>query len=353
MTLTDARSIKKSGGEVNWLPTMGWFFDQVGDAVREHGGTVNKYLNDSVVATFPMDKAAEAINSAILIQERISEAHRDNTYRCNCAIGIATGRVVEFTNGIYTDYIGGSVDTSERLSDGANAGAIFVDESTRNASNMMTVFSHYGNAVSREGGQYLAKVEELPTGWDAERIRYHEILWAAQPYGVRSSTVTEISVQNNTSVPSAERRRPTQPPWQRGILSSWNDDRDYGFVRGSDGGSYYLHRDSTCAGMPSIRTGDTVFFVAEPSHQEGRSPRATCAVSSGAELTVRVDRVCSAFGFSRVSDGQGAVRDLFLDLGPGAQDRYHIGQHVQIRLSHNAKGPVGMILADEIEALSA
>ncbi|MEV4316761.1 adenylate/guanylate cyclase domain-containing protein [Actinocrispum sp. NPDC049592] len=353
MTLTDARSIKKSGGEVNWLPTMGWFFDQVGDAVREHGGTVNKYLNDGVVATFPMDKAAEAINSAILIQERISEAHRDNTYRCNCAIGIATGRVVEFTNGIYTDYIGGSVDTSERLSDGANAGAIFVDESTRNASNMMNVFSHYGNAVSREGGQYLAQVEELPTGWDAERIRYYEILWAAQSFGVRTSTVTEISVQNNSPAPSAEKRRSSQTPWQQGVLSRWNDDRDFGFVRDGDGESYYLHRDSTCVGTLPIRTGDTVFFVAEPSHQDGRSARATCALASGAELTVRVDKVFPAFGFSRVSDGKGVVQDLFLDLGYGAQDRYHIGQHVRIRLSHNAKGPVGVVLADEIDALSA
>lgn len=351
VTLTDAVSIKLLG-EANWLPTMAWFFDQVGDAVTQQGGTICKYPNDGIVATFPVDLAAEAINSAIQVQERIVDAQRENTYRCNCAIGIATGRVVEFSNGFSTDYIGAIVDRSARLCDAANAGAVFVDEATVGASNMMRVFSNYGNVINREGGQYLSSVEELPAAGFTERIRYHEVLWAAQPFSVRASEVTKISdVPKQPTEQAQEPRRKTE--WMRGTVTRWYPDRDSGLVITAAGDTHYLHARHLCAGLTQLDAGTTVFFRSEPTFGEGRHAKAVCALPLGVELPVTLDRIFPAFGFHRLTDTANKSQDLFLDLGHGAQERYERGQQIRVHVGENPRGPVGIVLGSEPRALSA
>ncbi|PRY35130.1 adenylate/guanylate cyclase domain-containing protein [Umezawaea tangerina] len=350
VTLTDATSMKALG-DANWLPTMAWFFEQVGDAVTQQGGTICKYLNDGVEATFPVDLAAEAINSGIQVQERIVEAQRDNTYRCNCSIGIATGRVVEFNSGAYTDYVGAVVDRSARLAYAANAGAIFVDEATVGASNMMRVFSNYGNVINREGGQYLSPLEELPAAGFPERISYHEILWAAQPFSVRASEVTKIGdmpIPDRSPAPKPLQRR----EWLRGTVSRWDDERGNGFLSTSTG-TYFLHRSHLAAGISRIDVGTTVFFLGEEAHGAGRHPRAVCALPVGAELSVRIDKIRTAFGFHRLADSRNFGRELFLDLGRGAESRFQLGQQVRVRVTENQEGPVGAVIVPEQQALSA
>ncbi|MEU3770784.1 hypothetical protein AB0E55_37465 [Amycolatopsis keratiniphila] len=352
VTLTDAVTLKTLTGDANWLPTIAWFFDQVGESVERQGGDVSKYLNDGVVAAFPIDRAAEAINAAILVQERINEAQRENSYRCNCAIGVATGRAVQFPGGAAPTFIGPVADRAERLSDGANAGAIFVDEATVGAANMMMVFSTYGNVINREGSQYLAALEELPAEGAGVRIAYHEILWAAQSFGVRSRAVTKIN-----TVASATAAPPAQPSeriaWQRGTVSTWLEDRGIGFLAGQNGDTYYLHEDNLCPGTGKPTRGDTVFFIGQPAHGHGRHPRALCALPMGAELTVTLTKVFAAFGFCVLSDARGTRQELFLDLGHGAQDRYRTGQELTVRIDENRRGPAGLVLDSTVTELSA
>lgn len=351
VTLTDAVTLKTRTGDVSWLPTIAWFFDQVGEAVEHQGGAISKYLNDGVVAAFPIDRAAEAINAAIVVQERITEAQRENSYRCNCAIGVATGRAVEFPWSAGTDYIGPVADRAERLSDGANAGAIFVDEPTVGAANMMKVFATYGNVINREGSQYLATLEELPAEGAGERISYHEILWAAQSFGVRSRAVTKINVPPPIPADPAPVR--ARIAWQRGTVTTWLDERDIGFITGEHGETYYVHRDNVCLDAGELRRGDMVFFVAQPARDQDRNPKALCAIALGAELTVTLTKVFTAYGFCQLSDTRGTLQELFLDLGPGAQDRYRRGQELKIRIDSNRKGPAGFVLHTELEELSA
>jgi len=352
VTLTDAVTLKTRTGDVSWLPTIFWFFDQVGDAVEQQGGAISKYLNDGVVAAFPIDRAAEAINAAILVQERITEAQRENSYRCNCAIGVATGRAVEFPGGVDTTYIGPVADRAERLSDGANAGAIFVDEPTVGAANMMKVFATYGNVINREGSQYLATLEELPAEGAGERISYHEILWAAQSFGVRSRAVTKINVPPPV-VPPHPGPAHDRLTWQRGTVSNWLEQREIGFITGDRGETYYLHRDNICLGAGEVRRGETVFFVAQPAREQDRNPRALCAIPLGAEITVTITKIFTAFSFCQLSDTRGTLQELFLDLGPGAQGRYRRGQELKIKVNRNPKGPVGIMLNPAVEELSA
>ncbi|GHH46467.1 adenylate/guanylate cyclase domain-containing protein [Lentzea cavernae] len=351
VTLTDAVSMKEHG-DAHWLPTMGWFYDQVGDAVAGHGGTICKYLNDGVVATFSLDLGAEAINAAIQVQERIAEAQRENTYRCNCAIGIGAGKVVEFSNGVHADYIGTAVDRSARLANAANAGAIFVDNGTVDASNMMRVFANYGNVINREGGQYLSQVEELPAADFPERIKYREILWAAQPFSVRAREVTKIVDLPAPPVQKAAGNSQRRS-WLRGTVTRWAEDRANGFITAADGTTYFLHRTHLTGQNAHPTTGATVFFLPEAAHGEGRHARAVCALLLDSTLTVTVDRVCVAYGFHRLSDSRGFVQDLFLDLGPDAPSRFETGQRLEVRIAQNPRGPIGVITSAVPQALSA
>ncbi|MDX8145011.1 hypothetical protein SK854_23075 [Lentzea sp. BCCO 10_0061] len=349
VTLTDAAAMKKLS-DAHWLPTMGWFYDQVGDAVAGQGGVICKFLNDGIVATFSLDLGAEAINAAIQVQERIADAQRENTYRCNCAIGIGAGKVVEFSNGVYADYIGTVVDRSARLANAANAGAIFVDTGTVDASNMMRVFSNYGNVINREGGQYLAQIEELPATDFPERIKYREILWAAQPFSVRAREVTKI-----VDHPAPQIQQVQGPPqrreWLRGTVTRWAE--DHGFITAVDGTTYFLHCSHIAGQNTKPATGTTVFFLKEEARGDGKHARAVCVLLFGSELTVTVDRVCSTYGFHQLTDSRGFSQGLFIHLGADAQTRFRTGQQVYVQIEQNSRGPVGAIVPAEPQALSA
>ncbi|GLW93330.1 hypothetical protein Aglo03_41460 [Actinokineospora globicatena] len=66
-----------------------------------------------------------AVNAAITVQEKLRDARRDNTYLCDCSVGISQGKAVPFRNQQQLDYIGTSTDRAERPA--KDAGAIFVD----------------------------------------------------------------------------------------------------------------------------------------------------------------------------------------------------------------------------------
>ncbi|WP_440900402.1 hypothetical protein [Actinosynnema sp.] len=348
--LTGATELKTSSAEVSWLPTFGWFFDQVTESVTRNGGTVCKYLSSGVIATFPVVQAAQAINAAIAIQERLREAKRDNTYLCNCSVGITTGKVVPFVNGQQQDFIGTSVDQVERLALGGSPGAVFVDEETVSAANMMEVFSIYGNAVSREGRGYLGAPQKLPNAGSS--IDYREVLWDAQPFGVKSSMVTDMTApQGQAPTPPPPAVRPArgneQDPWVVGRVTRWDSVKGSGFASGRNGGTYYLHRDNLVRGVVDLAPGDEVFFLAEPQPDGGRNPRANVTVPLGALLDVELLRVREKYGFLDARDGKGFRRDLFVDLGPDAPLNYRVGQVLRIRVGSNPKGPVGLVQVDE------
>src|SRR6266567_2064399 len=122
------------------------YFTRVTDVIFDHGGTLDKYMGDAVMAVFgaPISKgndAANAVTSAIQIQRLLVELNRDAAARqwpeLRVGIGINTGSVIAGNIGSprRLDYtvVGDTVNTASRLMSNAEGGQILVSESTATA----------------------------------------------------------------------------------------------------------------------------------------------------------------------------------------------------------------------------
>src|SRR5881394_1045103 len=122
------------------------YFSAMTDIIFAHGGTLDKYLGDGLMALFgaptttPQD-AANAVNAAVAMQRRImginQELHEDGLPEIGVGMGLHTGEVTVGYIGSerrseYTA-IGDAVNTSSRLESNAKAGEILVSEATANA----------------------------------------------------------------------------------------------------------------------------------------------------------------------------------------------------------------------------
>jgi adenylate cyclase len=119
------------------------FFTRVTDLIFDHGGMIDKYIGDAVMAVFgaPISKgndAANAVESAIQIQRIMAEMNLDAEARhwpeLAVGIGINTGVVTAGNIGSprRLDYtvMGDSVNIASRLVAHARAGEIFISQST-------------------------------------------------------------------------------------------------------------------------------------------------------------------------------------------------------------------------------
>jgi len=122
------------------------YFTRVTDVIFDHGGTLDKYMGDAVMAVFgaPISKgndAANAVTSAIQIQRLLVELNHDAAARqwpeLRVGIGINTGSVIAGNIGSprRLDYtvVGDTVNTASRLMSNAEGGQILVSESTATA----------------------------------------------------------------------------------------------------------------------------------------------------------------------------------------------------------------------------
>jgi adenylate cyclase len=119
------------------------YFTRVTDVIFDHGGTLDKYIGDAVMAVFgaPISKgndAANCVESAIQIQQLLIELNRDAAARkwpeLRVGIGINTGIVTAGNIGSprRIDYtvIGDTVNTASRLMSNAAGGQILISDST-------------------------------------------------------------------------------------------------------------------------------------------------------------------------------------------------------------------------------
>lgn len=84
-----------------------------------------------------------------------------------------------------------------------------------------------------------------------------------------------------------------------------------------------------------------------PGRAAGRAGRADIILSAGTILAVRLTKIMEKFGFADVRDSRGSHRDLFIDLGPDARQRFALDQELTVRIARNPKGPVGQLVAAE------
>ncbi len=119
------------------------FFTRVTDVIFDHGGTLDKYLGDGLMAVFgaPFSKgndAASAVRCALSIQALMAELNRDAKARqwpeLHVGIGVNTGIVTAGNIGSpkRIDYtvIGDAVNVSSRLCSNARPNQILVSETT-------------------------------------------------------------------------------------------------------------------------------------------------------------------------------------------------------------------------------
>jgi adenylate cyclase len=122
------------------------YFSAMTDIIFAHGGTLDKYLGDGLMALFgaptvtPKD-AANAMSAAVAMQRRMlsinDELRAEGYPEIGVGIGLHTGEVIVGYIGSerrseYTA-IGDTVNTASRLESNAKAGEILVSEVTANA----------------------------------------------------------------------------------------------------------------------------------------------------------------------------------------------------------------------------
>ena len=155
------------------------YFTRVTDVIFDNGGTLDKYIGDSVMAVFgaPISKgndAANAVNSAIQIQRLLIELNRDAAARqwpeLRVDIGINTGSAIAGNIGSprRLDYtvVGDAVNTAQRLMTNAAGGQVLISEST--ARKLGKTFD-------------LARLPELKVRGRSEAVPVFSVGWKEKP----------------------------------------------------------------------------------------------------------------------------------------------------------------------------
>jgi class 3 adenylate cyclase/tetratricopeptide (TPR) repeat protein len=117
------------------------YFETVADALRRHGGTVEKFVGDAVMAVFGVplvheDDALRAVRAAVETREAVTELNeeleRERGLRIEISTGVNTGEVFagEGAN-TYTLVTGDAVNVAARLQQAAARGEILIGDATR------------------------------------------------------------------------------------------------------------------------------------------------------------------------------------------------------------------------------
>ena len=114
-------------------PLLHRYFDEMRTAVERHGGTVEKFIGDAVVAVFGMpqaheDDALRAVRAATEMRERLVSFASGTTVELVCRIGMTTGEVL--IGGEDQPPVGDTMNTAARLQSSAAPGEILIGEST-------------------------------------------------------------------------------------------------------------------------------------------------------------------------------------------------------------------------------
>lgn len=116
------------------------YFDEMQAIVEQHGGTVEKFKGDEVMAVFGVpvlheDDALRAVRAGTAMRTRLAELHDELAERWGirlaCRIGINTGEVVAGDPGIGQTFVtGDAVNTAKRLEQAARPGEILIGTAT-------------------------------------------------------------------------------------------------------------------------------------------------------------------------------------------------------------------------------
>jgi class 3 adenylate cyclase len=112
------------------------FFERAAAVIEGHGGTVEKFVGDEVMAVFGVpvaheDDALRAVRAAVAVHECVAELDRDSDVHLELRIGINTGEVVTGDPAAGHGFVSGdAVAVGKRLEQAAAPGEIVLGEST-------------------------------------------------------------------------------------------------------------------------------------------------------------------------------------------------------------------------------
>lgn len=345
--LAGSTEMKGRSGEVGWLPTIGKFLDITTEATTKHGGEVVKYLGDGTLAAFDGENAAEAICSAIHIQEELREVNSQGVVNdCLATVGIATGRVVEYkAPGGGIDYVGSVVDLAARLCSAAAPQAIWVDSATVASANMNKVSSKMGRVHDYSPDDYLSEEWRVELKGFTKPVKYREVIWHGKPFGATNALVDEISERTTAQT---NHQTPPRPDVREGVVRKWDPEQGRGFISTLSDGDYYLDRRHVVGGEDLIE-GRSVRFVPRPPFKDGGRPIASCAIQEGQHVRATFQRVLAhkGYGFVDIRDALGNQQSLFLYLGDDAAG-HRPGDVVTVEASRNHRG-ISARIADELQ----
>lgn len=183
-------------------------FRALGGVIDEHGGAVDKFIGDNIMATFGAPTAHEddperAVRAALamrdLLDERNAELESAHGFKFEMRIGINSGEVMAGRLGAdradaYT-VMGDAVNVASRLEQAASPGQILVGSETRNLCSQGISFSK-GRRISMKGKAAAIEAFEAieataapaPGGRERERERGGE-----SPFVGRAEELAAIS----------------------------------------------------------------------------------------------------------------------------------------------------------------
>ena len=121
------------------IEALNQYFDVQTDIVEDHGGDVDKFVGDALVAVFEgKDMEARAVSCSVGIAEAMAGLlEKYPEYNLHVGIGVASGEVVMGAMGARErmDFtvLGSTVNLSARLCSKADPGQVLLDQATRDA----------------------------------------------------------------------------------------------------------------------------------------------------------------------------------------------------------------------------
>jgi class 3 adenylate cyclase len=296
LDIADSTKMKEEMDEVSWLGNYAKAFDLVVANVPSQGEVV-KYLGDGIMVFFPEGQETLAINSAIKIQEALKEASEDKKIRCVLSTGIASGSVkrIPLGEGKF-DYLGSVVDRAFRLCSAATPRAIFVDDETVIAANGKLIRSAVGKVLGRTPSDYFGTEGKLQLKGFSKLVKFNEIFWAQDRYGIKSSFVMESGGGDGNKKQKPESTPPVDASLSLslyGKFQSWKG--TVGRVVVDSGEEYFCHKGSVIEGF-DLKGGEEVFFVKEDVADKPLN-HANHIVPLGVSLTGSVVSVVSKNAF--------------------------------------------------------
>jgi class 3 adenylate cyclase len=203
-----------------WLSDLGFLYNTVRACKEElvpHA--VIKFAGDGVIVVVDSSYAAEAINCAIKVVEAFAEAAAPRRGQftgdvtIEVSVGIATGELLRFEppeGGI--DHVGPVMDIAARLCAMASPNAILVDTITVEVANMGKVSSRHGVLTHRTPAEYRGDRELVKMKGIPDAFPYHEVLWEAHLFGIRSEAVTEAAASRSVPQTHPVSSSPTSTP---------------------------------------------------------------------------------------------------------------------------------------------